>query len=133
MFYGALDCNNLRFKFTSAGHNQGIVLRGGKLIELPAGGIALGATSNSMFSRLIEVKEISLQSGDYLIQATDGVEEAMDAHNNEFGRERFYRVLRESYGKTPEQMIDSVVQALNNFTGSIPQHDDITMIALRVL
>ncbi|MCU0846450.1 MAG: SpoIIE family protein phosphatase [Spirochaetes bacterium] len=132
MFYGVLDLDNLSLKYTSAGHNPALVIRNKKLIELTAGGIALGAVSNSVFSGLAETREIKLNPGDYLIQYTDGVDEAMDSSDNEYGLERFHQALITGCGKTPETMINGVVDSLNDFTGKIPQHDDITLFAIRI-
>ena len=132
MFYGLLDLKSLKLSFSGAGHCPGLVLRGKELIELQAGGIALGATSNTTFSSLIKVKKTQLKKGDYFIQFTDGVDEAMDADENEFGIERFHEALLENSGKSPEEMIEGVVRRINVFTGRIPQHDDITIIILRV-
>lgn len=132
MFYGILNLKDLTLSYSSAGHSQGLVLRNGNLEELPAGGIALGAADNSMLSKLVDVKKIILQKGDYFIQFSDGVDEAMNAKNDEFGLERFYAALKTSNGKSPQQMIDTVVRELKKFTGTTPQHDDITLIALRI-
>jgi len=132
MFYSILNLSTLKMKFTSAGHSPGVILRDKKLMELPAGGIALGATSNTTMSPLTEKKEVQLQKGDYFIQYTDGVDEAMDAKNNEFGVDRFHKALLDNYGKHPQQMIESVINTLNKFTGNVQQHDDITMIIIRI-
>jgi len=132
MFYAILDLNSMTMKFTSGGHSPGIILRNNKLMELPAGGIALGATSNTTLSPLTDIKEIKLQKGDCFIQYTDGVDEAMDSGRNEYGVERFHQALIANSGKSPQKIIDSVIQDLNRFTGKIPQHDDITLISLKI-
>ncbi|MCP4137902.1 MAG: SpoIIE family protein phosphatase [bacterium] len=133
MFYGVLNLATLKLNYTSAGHNQGILLRKNNLKELPGGGIALGAASNATFTPLADIKELQLQKGDYFIQATDGIDEAMDADNNEFGLERFHKALMENYGKSSQEMVDGVIKKVNKFTGKTPQHDDVTIIILRVL
>ena len=133
MNYGIMDVEAGTVRYTSAGHNQSIILRQGEVRELPGGGIALGVTSNETFSPLVQVHRAQLKKGEYLVQFTDGVDEAMNSAGEEFGLERFHRVLSENYGKSPSDMIKAVVAAIEDFTGKIPQHDDITMLIIRIL
>jgi serine phosphatase RsbU (regulator of sigma subunit) len=132
MFYGILNLNTFKFTYSSAGHCQPILIRNGSIRQMPAGGTALGVISGDMFSKTIEIKEAQLQKGDYFVQYTDGVDEAMDAKGNEFGHDRFQKALLANDGKTPQEMIKSVVKEINAFTGNIPQHDDITMIIFKI-
>ena len=132
MFYGILDLKDLSLTYSSAGHNPSIIIRDKKLIELPAGGIALGAVGNSMFSNLCKVQKTNLRKNDLFIQATDGVDEAMDSQNNEFGMERFHNSLLKNYNKNPQGLIDALVKDINTFTKNIPQHDDITIITFKI-
>ncbi|HOT43360.1 MAG TPA: SpoIIE family protein phosphatase [Spirochaetota bacterium] len=133
MFYGILDIEAKKLTYSSAGHCEPVIIRNGKIIHLPAGGIALGAVSGDIFTRSIEIREIQLQQGDYFIQYTDGVDEAMDSGNNEFGLDRFEKALTANDGKMPQDMIQSIVKEMAKFTGNIPQHDDITMIIFRII
>ncbi len=132
MFYGILDMESKKITYSSAGHCEPLLIRNGKILHLPAGGVALGVISGDIFARSIDVKEIQLQKGDYFIQYTDGVDEAMDAVSNEFGLDRFKNALLAYDGNNPQDMIQSVVKDINTFTGTIPQHDDITMIVFRI-
>ncbi len=132
MFYGILDVKTLKLTYSSAGHNPGIILRKGQLIEVPAGGIALGAASTELFLNHCEIKEVKLNRGDYFIQYTDGIDEAMNSEGEEYGPERFHAVLVKNQGKTPDKLISAVIEDVNTFTRKIPQHDDITLIAIRV-
>lgn len=133
MFYGILNRGSTKIVYSSAGHCEPMIMRNGKLLNLPAGGIALGVVSGDIFSRSIDIKEVQLQKGDYFIQYTDGVDEAMDASNNEFGLERFKKSLLAHAGKSPQELIQSVIKEIDSFTGAISQHDDITMIIFRIL
>ena len=132
MFYGILDTGTMKLTYSSAGHCQPIIIREGKIKQLPAGGIALGATSNDMFSKLTDIKEIQLQKGDYFIQYTDGIDEAMNSENQEFGLDRFLKSLIDNSTKSPDDLIKAVVRDINLFTQNIPQHDDITMIVFKI-
>lgn len=132
MFYGILNLDTLQLTFSSAGHNQGIILRDNSLEELPAGGIALGVTDDSTFSALTDTRKKALRRGDYFIQFTDGVNEAVDAEGNEFGLERFYQALLANDGKPPQEMINGVMHSLHKFIGDTTQDDDITIIVFRI-
>ncbi len=132
MFYGIFNTVTLKLTYSSAGHCLPVLIRDGKIRQLPAGGIALGATSNEMFLKLIDIKEIQLQKGDYFIQYTDGIDEAMNASKQEYGLDRFQKSLLENCNKSPEDLIKSVIEDINVFTGNIPQHDDITMIVFKI-
>jgi serine phosphatase RsbU (regulator of sigma subunit) len=132
MFYGILDMRSHLLTYSSAGHSPAMVLRKGAIIDLSAGGIALGVASSEMFSRTTEIKEFQLQPGDYFIQYTDGVDESMDSQGNEYGVDRFKKSLLQGAGKTPQKMIDGVIADIRSFTGSTPQHDDITMLICKI-
>lgn len=132
MFYGIFDRETKKLTYSSAGHCEPLLIRNGKILHLPAGGTALGVISGDTFSKSIDIKEVQLKQGDYFIQYTDGVDEAMDSNGNEFGLDRFKKALLANQGKNPQDMIQSLVNEINTFTGSIPQHDDITMIILRI-
>ncbi len=92
----------------------------------------MGATSNALFSGQCETREVNLHKGDYFIQYTDGVVEAMDARSNEFGEDAFYNALLVNHGGSPQKIIDGVIKTLNSFTGKMQQSDDITMVAVKL-
>lgn len=132
MFYAILDIKHKKLNFSSAGHNPGILLRNNDLKELPAGGIALGAVGIDTFQKMTDTKSITLQKGDFFIQYTDGIVEAMDKDNNEYGEERFYEAIKRNSGKSPNDLIESIISDVSRFTGGIQQNDDITMIAIKI-
>ncbi|HOW81677.1 MAG TPA: PP2C family protein-serine/threonine phosphatase [Spirochaetota bacterium] len=131
MFFGVLDVKSLQLRFSSAGHCHALVMRNGRIQEVPAGGIALGAVATDSISRLIESKTLQLQKGDYFIQYTDGVYESFNAANEEYGLERFHRALLDGFGKDPQEIVNHVVRSVDAFTGRVPQHDDITFFIIR--
>jgi serine phosphatase RsbU (regulator of sigma subunit) len=132
MFYGVLDLKGLDLQFSCAGHNPGLVLQKDGIHEVGTKGIALGVLENAVFDTLVEVKKVTLRKGCYFIQYTDGVVESMDGKRNEYGEERFHDVLLAHYGRPPEAIIKAVMEDMRAFTGGIPQHDDITMVVLKI-
>lgn len=95
-------------------------------------GIALGLEKGDLFSSVIKEEEIRLKKGDLLIIHTDGFTEAMDSDHKEYGEERLLDVIRKNRDKNSRALIESVSMDVREFTQSHPQHDDMTMVSLRV-
>ena len=133
MFYGILNTTTLKMRYTSAGHCPPILVREKQTRTLSPGGIALGAAPHSVFMPLASTHETQLARGDSLILYTDGIEEAVNAEGEEFGLERFTEALRRNSSLPPEDMINASIRTLREFTGETPQHDDITILAVRIL
>ncbi len=72
--------------------------------------------------------EFDLNPGDRLFVYTDGVTEATNAHNELFGEERLLDVLNRNMDKKPEELLPAVRQSIDEFVGTAPQFDDITML-----
>ena len=86
--------------------------------------------SSKQFSERIECGQIDLKQNDWLIQYTDGINEAQNADSEEFGMDRFIESLKVNSNETPDVMIKNTISVHNDFTGDQPQFDDITMIAV---
>ncbi|MFQ5420629.1 MAG: PP2C family protein-serine/threonine phosphatase [Anaerolineae bacterium] len=118
-----------------AGHNPAILAQhstnSSTLIQPQ--GIALGLEAGSHFHGCLEEHELPLQSGDVLTFYTDGFTEASDATGNEFGEDRLEREISAAKERTANGIIQQVVRSVKTFVGSHPQHDDMTMVVLKVL
>ena len=75
----------------------------------------------------------ALERGDYLVLFSDGVTDARDEADEEFGEERLFEILRASVGEPGTTLIDRVFTAIDAFAGGAPQFDDITMLVARRL
>jgi len=127
-FYGLLDAGTGRLSFTNAGHNPPMLFRGRNdpvLLE-PCGPI-LG------FQQDLEYDErtITVEHGDQLVIFSDGVTEAMDAHDNEFGVDRLVDVMTGSSGAGAQAAVDAVLAAVRQHSRDVPQSDDITILVVR--
>jgi len=135
MFYAVLDMKRHKIRFSRAGHNPAILAQhstnSSTLIQPQ--GIALGLEAGSHFHDCLEEHELPLQSGDVLTFYTDGFTEASDATGNEFGEERLEQEISEAKGRSANGIIQQVVRSVKTFVGSHPQHDDMTMVVLKVL
>jgi len=130
-FWGILDAQTHRFRFSNAGHNPPFLLRKDGTIEgLEEGGLILG-----VFKTTTPYAEasVTLLPGDVLVMYTDGVSEAMNQHNDQFTEEQLEVILKESTHLSAKEIIQRVQQALESHTQGTPQSDDITMLVLKAV
>ena len=73
---------------------------------------------------------MTLGIGDTLVMYTDGVNEAMNEANEEYGDDRMMNFLATQKGKDCRSIIDNQLADIKAFVGNAPQSDDITLMAL---
>jgi phosphoserine phosphatase RsbU/P len=114
--------------YINAGHNAPILRRAGGAVErLTNGGVPLGILPDAPY----QSGEVVLQSGDWLVIFTDGVIEAMNAKGEEYGEARLLPVLASGATATPGQMLLRIMEDVDRFAGTAPQHDDITCLLVK--
>lgn len=122
-------------KYVSAGHGDCLLLRGDGTVEkFDATGLPLGMMPPEMLGMLgkdYEEKTFQLNSGDLLALYSDGVTEAYDEAENEFGDERLLNSLRPISETNSENIVSEVFTAIDQFAGLAPQHDDITLMIVK--
>ncbi len=130
-FYGVLDTRNGAFEYTNAGHNNPyfIPLQGEPTPLKDIGGLILGAMKDAEYESNI----IMLKPGDTLLFYTDGVTEAMDTKEEEFGEERLLKTISSKNDLGVNQLTYHLINEVQNFSGGVPQADDITCLALKYL
>lgn len=112
----------------NAGHNDGLLLKSaGELEKWSSTGPPVGLIPKIPFS----AGTYEMASGDLLALYSDGVVEAHNAEDEEFGEERFEEVLRQHADAPCQEILEHVYQALDAFAGEQPQHDDITLMLIR--
>lgn len=128
LFLGELDPETGILRFINAGHNPPIVARASGEIELlEAGGLPLGLMSFAEY----ESGQITLGSGDVLVVYSDGVSEANNIKDDEFGLDRLKNVIKAHMGRPASAIRDKVESALSEFTGTAPANDDITLVIVK--
>lgn len=130
--YGIVDLRNGKFRFARAGHEPLVCVSpedSRVRLHTPAG-MVVGMVDDEHFS-ILEEEEVDLGTAGIVVLNTDGVSEAMDAEREEYGQERMHSVLLRSAGKSPEQVVEALVQDIGEFTRGLPQHDDITLVVMR--
>jgi sigma-B regulation protein RsbU (phosphoserine phosphatase) len=115
-------------RWINCGHNDGIVLRANGDVEmLTCSGLALGLFPN----RSYDEQMFDLHAGDLLAIYSDGVPDAQNEAEDEFGTERLIDALREHAAAPAAEIVDRVFDAIDRFVGNAPQFDDITMLVMK--
>ncbi|HEY6251570.1 MAG TPA: PP2C family protein-serine/threonine phosphatase, partial [Candidatus Angelobacter sp.] len=118
--------------YVNAGHNAPLVRRASGTIErLECGGLPLGVQEDAVY----QSATITLQGGDWLAIFTDGLVEAANERNEEYGEERVIAGLQAGAGasETATQLISRLMVNLDVFVGNnLPLTDDITCMVVRV-
>jgi len=128
LFYGELYPESGRIVFINAGHNPPFHAGlDGTLTPLLTSGLPFGVKEDSRY----QAGELCLQKGEYLFLYTDGVTEAMDAQEHEFGEENLKLTLHEQpHPLNAQALLDRVVTNIQNFRGATLQNDDLTMAVI---
>lgn len=127
LFYGQIESGRLRYG--NGGHSPCLLLRAeGEHEWLTPSGPGVGM---SVRSRYVEATT-ALRPGDVLIAYTDGFTEAMNATKEEFGDARLQAVAEQVRTLPVNGILQSIFTAVDAFTAGAPQHDDMTLIAIRV-
>jgi serine phosphatase RsbU (regulator of sigma subunit) len=128
LFIGELDIESGVLRYINAGHNPPLVGHAdGRLDQLDSGGLPLGLMVESQY----ESGEIKLGAGDALVVYSDGVSEATNLEDEEFGMDRLIEVVQRSLGGSAAGIRDKVESALSTFTQNAPANDDITLLIVK--
>jgi sigma-B regulation protein RsbU (phosphoserine phosphatase) len=123
-FYGILDSSRRSLRYSNAGHVPPILIRrDGTVTRLSEGGIVLGVFSNVDY----EETEIRFEPGDRLVLITDGVTEAHNSEDEEFGEHRLIQLLLEHRDVPADQLQQMLLNAVASFAGQ-PLQDDATLM-----
>jgi sigma-B regulation protein RsbU (phosphoserine phosphatase) len=128
-FYGQYDPQARRLAYVNAGHNAPMLFRGGQLIRLTDGGPVVGLLPAAAFTE----SHVVLERGDLLVGFTDGISECMNKDDEEWGEERLIEAIRGCDGLPALGMIDRLMAAADAFANGAKQHDDMTLVVVRVL
>jgi phosphoserine phosphatase RsbU/P len=130
-FYGHYQSDSRRLTYVNAGHNAPILLRGGlpksEVMRLQVGGPPVGLLPHCEY----QSAHVDLEEGDLLILYTDGISEAMNLAEEEWGEDRLIQIGRQLNGATPPILLEKIFEAADEFAANAPQHDDMTLIVLR--
>jgi sigma-B regulation protein RsbU (phosphoserine phosphatase) len=130
-YYATLVCGRASsagaVELVNAGHPPPLILRSGQAMPFVATGLPLGFLCTSRYA----VAEIQLLRGETLLFYTDGITEARNSFDIEYGRERLASLAAERSHLRPDELVRACVDDLTVFTSGAPPFDDRTVMALR--
>jgi len=133
LFLASFDPATHRLTYCNAGHTPPLLYRGRDGEEgvrwLAPTGAAIGLVEDGSFT----AGSIQLEGGDVLVMVTDGVTEAMNYQEQQFGQERLARLVQAGAYNSARDLILEIRQALSDFTEGQPLGDDVTIVACRVV
>ena len=118
---------NGKFVYSNAGHNPPILLVGDRVQRLETGGPILGAFENLVF----EQETISLNQGDTIVLFSDGVTEARNNHDEEFGEDRLISYAISKRSVPAADLVKGILETVAGFCVGVPQADDISVTVVR--
>ena len=132
LLYVVLDMDDKTLGMCSAGQTQPILLSArtgeAKLIETEGDAFPLGIIDDADYQETM----LQLESGDMAIFYTDGVVEAMNKKEKMYGFDRFLEVIKENAGLDAETFLARLIDDINSFVGKAEQHDDLTIVVIKV-
>jgi sigma-B regulation protein RsbU (phosphoserine phosphatase) len=135
MLYMVLNTSTRELVVARAGHERPILSSGerGDFTIINSPGIAIGISDIETFEHALEEVTLQLRPGDVVVAYTDGITEAMNAQNEEWGVENFLDAVRVAAEEGANSVLNNVRQRLTRFVGNRAQYDDMTLLALRVM
>jgi serine phosphatase RsbU (regulator of sigma subunit) len=135
MFYIVLDSRNRSISYASAGHNPMILYRRStdEVYFLKPKGFPLGIDlpDESLFAKTLALQKLKLQKDDLLLIYTDGVTEAMNAKNEQFGDDRLIQSIRDSAHLSAPEVVQKIEADIASFVRDAEQSDDVTIVAIK--
>lgn len=128
-FYAQYAPRERVLQYVNAGHNPPIVVRVGtnEIVRLDAGGTVLGLFPHTVYSE----GQLQLVPGDIFVAFTDGISEAENEAEEEFGESRLIPAIQNAHSRSAADLITSILAEVDTFTAGAPQHDDMTLITVR--
>lgn len=130
LFMGILDPKTGELVYSSAGHNPPVLVRAnGGYETLSAGGVVLGILPAARYTE----SRITLDKGDVLVMFSDGVTEAPNPNDEEYGETRLANLVAELAARPAKEIVDAIHASVRTFTEGAPPADDITVMVARRL
>ena len=132
-FYGQYDPATGRFDYVNAGHNAPMLFRRNQglyeVIRLDVGGTVIGLIKSFPYQQ----GEVTMIPGDILVAFTDGISEAMNNSDDEWGEGALIQSVERCSGLPAQEVLDRVFKDCDQFVAGAKQHDDMTLLVLRVM
>jgi sigma-B regulation protein RsbU (phosphoserine phosphatase) len=126
-FFAIFDQATGLLTYTNAGHLQPVLFRMGVATPLDVNGTVVGAFPFSQYDE----SKLGLESGDLLLCYTDGITEPENAYGEMFGEERLIELVSKNADRPESQIIDCIMEAVRQWTGTPELFDDMTVLLAR--
>lgn len=140
-FYGLYDDHARALTYVNAGHNPPMLFRplghgsplsganpGAEVLRLEASGTVIGLLPNASY----EQASVGLHPGDVLLIYTDGISEAMNSRDEEFGEDRLQSLVAANLRLSAVELQRLILAEIERFVAGAPQHDDMTLVVAKV-
>ncbi|HKC63689.1 MAG TPA: SpoIIE family protein phosphatase [Pyrinomonadaceae bacterium] len=132
-FYAHYEPQTRRLTYVNAGHNPPIILRTAEdkkeVLRLDEGGVVVGLLPDFQYQQA----SVQLEQGDLLIGFTDGISEAMNPSEEEWGEEKLIEAAKACDRFCAAEIINRLVNAADEFAAGAKQHDDMTLVVVRIV
>ena len=139
MTYAVFDLRARTMTYARAGHTPliyvpgaGVMPRGARVLAPDGMVVGLKIDNGERFEGLLEEQTIPLTAGDLYVFFTDGISEAMNAADDCFGETRLAQLAEHHAHLGSDELRERVLRDIESFVDGAPQHDDMTMILLKV-
>jgi sigma-B regulation protein RsbU (phosphoserine phosphatase) len=128
LFLGVLDPDNAELTYSNAGHNLPFIVKeSGEVKRLETGNIVLGAVEGVDYSE----ESVHLGTGDILLVFSDGISEAINPEEEEFGEDPLPGLVMANRNSNAMSLIDTIIGEVIKHAGKAPQRDDMTMVVIK--
>jgi phosphoserine phosphatase RsbU/P len=129
LILGTYDPANHRLAVVNAGHVPPVLIRGGQVARLEAGGCPAGLLPDSQYAS----DSVTIDPGDVLVCVSDGISESMNLEDEQWGEDAIIAIAIDAAARADAAaaVVERLVQGAHAFAAGAPQHDDMTAMALR--
>ncbi len=126
------DFSNRTVRFCRAGHPPLAIFQNGMISEVKSRGLGLGLEEGTLFASTLEEEVIPMEKGQLFMLYSDGMNEAMNPVDDCFTTPRLLKVANDAIDNSCEAIADSLWSNLERFRSFAPQHDDMTLVLLKI-
>lgn len=127
LFYAEIEPRAGGIRYLNAGHDPALVVRSAGIEALAASSYPLGMLAEAEYRE----GRVELRPGDALVIHSDGVTEARNPRDEEFGEERLHRLARGIRDRGPREAVTVLIRAIDAFLEGARAHDDVSVVVLR--
>ena len=122
-----------QMRLVRAGHPPVGLVKKKKVSWIETSGVGLGLAPDDVFGRSLQEKVINLKKGDTVFFYTDGLSEARNSEGDEYGEDVLTETLLDLHNQGAKELLQAIRNRLDTFTQDVPKHDDVTIVAMRIL